>query len=85
MVLEESAVLQASTLAAGLEDRAAFSAASPSVPRVPNLDMPLEQVEKTLLERALNDTSGNQTQAAQKLGISRDTLRYRMKKFRIGR
>ncbi len=44
----------------------------------------LDQWEKSLLEQALRDTGGNQTKAAQRLGISRDTLRYRMKKHGIG-
>jgi DNA-binding NtrC family response regulator len=43
----------------------------------------LEEVERGLLERALREASGNQTKAAQRLGISRDTLRYRMKKHGI--
>jgi DNA-binding protein Fis len=46
--------------------------------------MSLDQWEKTLLEQALRETGGNQTRAAQRLGISRDTLRYRMKKHGIG-
>jgi DNA-binding protein Fis len=36
-----------------------------------------------LIERALRDAGGNQTQAAKRLGITRDTLRYRLKKFGI--
>jgi two-component system, NtrC family, response regulator AtoC len=44
----------------------------------------LEQWERALLEQALRDSAGNQTRAAQQLGISRDTLRYRMKKYGIG-
>ncbi len=40
----------------------------------------LDQWERQMLEQALRDTGGNQTRAAQKLGISRDTLRYRLKK-----
>ena len=36
-----------------------------------------------MLKGALEETRGNQTQAARKLGITRDTLRYRMKKFGI--
>ncbi len=44
----------------------------------------LEQWERTLLERALAESSGNQTRAAQRLGITRDTLRYRMKKHGLG-
>ncbi len=34
-----------------------------------------------MIERAMHDAGGNQTKAAQRLGISRDTLRYRLKKF----
>src|SRR5207302_784530 len=41
----------------------------------------LPQWEKTIIEQALRDAGGNQTKAAQRLGISRDTLRYRLKKF----
>ncbi|MFN8652440.1 MAG: sigma-54 dependent transcriptional regulator [Gemmatimonadales bacterium] len=44
----------------------------------------LDEVERNMLEQALRDTAGNQTRAAQQLGISRDTLRYRMKKFGLG-
>jgi len=46
--------------------------------------MTLDQWEKSMLEQALRDSAGNQTRAAQQLGISRDALRYRMKKYRIG-
>ena len=52
-------------------------------PRAPE-GLSLDQWEKSLLEQALRDTGGNQTKAAQRLGISRDTLRYRMKKHGIG-
>lgn len=41
----------------------------------------LTQVERSMIERAMRDAGGNQTRAAQRLGISRDTLRYRLKKF----
>jgi two-component system response regulator AtoC len=41
----------------------------------------LPQRERTMIEQALRETGGNQTKAAQRLGISRDTLRYRLKKF----
>src|SRR5437667_487162 len=39
------------------------------------------QWEKAMIERAMREAGGNQTKAAQRLGISRDTLRYRLKKF----
>jgi DNA-binding NtrC family response regulator len=43
--------------------------------------MDLEQRERSLIEQALQEADGNQTRAAQRLGISRDTLRYRLKKY----
>jgi two-component system, NtrC family, response regulator AtoC len=43
----------------------------------------LEQWERMMIERALQESGGNQTRAAQRLGISRDTLRYRLKKYGI--
>ncbi|MEZ5352033.1 MAG: sigma-54 dependent transcriptional regulator [Bryobacteraceae bacterium] len=49
-----------------------------------SLELPaLEDQEKALLVQALDRCGGNQTQAARMLKISRDTLRYRMKKHGI--
>jgi two-component system response regulator AtoC len=59
----------------------ATAAAVDSGTETPSAD--LTQVERNMIERALRDAGGNQTQAAQRLGISRDTLRYRLKKFGI--
>jgi DNA-binding NtrC family response regulator len=41
----------------------------------------LEEVEKNLLEQALERAGNNQTKAAKLLDISYDSLRYRIKKF----
>ena len=41
----------------------------------------LEEVERDLVRQALEATGGNQVRAARLLGISRDALRTRMKKF----
>jgi len=41
----------------------------------------LEEVERDLVRQALESTGGNQVRAARLLGISRDALRNRMKKF----
>jgi PAS domain S-box-containing protein len=46
-------------------------------------DPSLAQVERTMLLRALEKASWNQTRAAQLLKISRDTLRYKIKKFNL--
>jgi two-component system, NtrC family, response regulator AtoC len=55
---------------------------------VPATELPLHggdltQWERSMIEQALREAGGNQTKAAQRLGISRDTLRYRLKKFGI--
>jgi len=50
---------------------------------LPDGALDLAQWERSVIERALRDAGGNQTKAAQRLGISRDTLRYRLKKFGI--
>ena len=42
---------------------------------------PLRDVEKSLIKQALNMSMGNQSNASKLLSLSRDTLRYRMKKF----
>ena len=55
-----------------------------SVPGLPPDGMDLAQWERAMLEQALQQSGGNQTRAAQRLGISRDTLRYRLKKYGIG-
>jgi DNA-binding NtrC family response regulator len=41
----------------------------------------LEEVEESLLRQALERSRGNRTHAARLLGVSRDTLRYKLKKF----
>jgi len=41
----------------------------------------IEELEKQLIQLALKKSAGNQTKAARFLKMSRDTLRYRMKKF----
>ena len=43
----------------------------------------LEKVEKFLIQKALSETGGNQVQAAKLLGISRNTLRHRIEKYRL--
>lgn len=48
---------------------------------VPNLT----KMEETALVKALRVTGGNVSRAAEMLGITRDTLRYRMEKFGISR
>jgi two-component system response regulator AtoC len=53
---------------------------------LPPLNIPeggtsLEEVERALVELAMRQSNNNQTQAAKLLDISRDALRYKLKKF----
>jgi DNA-binding NtrC family response regulator len=41
----------------------------------------LEEAERLLIQRALHATSGNVSEAARRLGVSRMTMRYRMEKY----
>ena len=55
----------------------------PAPSEIPSDGLSLEDNERSLLARALEKTAGNQTQAARLLRITRDTLRYKMKKFNL--
>jgi len=43
----------------------------------------IELVEEILISKALAECGNNQVRAAKMLGISRNTLRHRIKKYRI--
>lgn len=46
-------------------------------------DMVISSVERPLLEMVLHHVEGNQTRAAELLGMNRNTLRKKMKEYRI--
>jgi transcriptional regulator with PAS, ATPase and Fis domain len=48
---------------------------------LPEFGINLEQVEIDLIRQALDRTNGNRSRSAKLLGISRDTLLYRMQKY----
>jgi DNA-binding NtrC family response regulator len=49
--------------------------------QLPDEGIDLEQVELSLVRQAMDRSGGNQTRAAELLGVSRDQLRYRLKKI----
>ena len=53
------------------------------VVRLPSEGAGLEEIEKNLLEQALHYAHGNKTKASRLLKISRDTLRYKVKKHNL--
>ena len=90
MILEESTLITPGSLPMSI-GRVSFSAAlpqtgaaAPVMPvRVPEMGLSLEDNEKHLILRALEKAGHNQTQAAKLLKVTRDTLRYKMKKFQL--
>ena len=49
----------------------------------PIYDMVIRSVEKPLIELVMKHAEGNQTRAAELLGINRNTLRNKIKQYRI--
>jgi transcriptional regulator with GAF, ATPase, and Fis domain len=50
---------------------------------LPAAGLDLDATERELIAQALARAGGNKTAAARLLGLSRDTLRYRLEKFGI--
>ena len=48
-----------------------------------DLETFLSQIESSLIHQALNQTDGNQTQAAQKLSLTKGSLRHRLQSLQI--
>jgi two-component system response regulator AtoC len=61
----------------------AFAAPDLASGNLPSDEFNLERLERECLLRALQNTAWNVTRAAKLLGLSRDTLRYRMEKHRM--
>jgi DNA-binding NtrC family response regulator len=74
----ERAVLQARNVPIGTEHIQLLDGNTADVPN-------LVKMEEIALHKALSATKGNVTRAAALLGISRDTLRYRIEKYDISR
>jgi PAS domain S-box-containing protein len=83
MILEESSTLTLASLPVAMARAEHKSPAALTLAQVLEAGISLEENERMLLKSALEKTGGNQTQAAHVLGITRDTLRYRMKKFSL--
>jgi two-component system, NtrC family, response regulator AtoC len=81
----DTASMRVSTGNGGAQTDGGADAGTPIAPPgvLPPRGTDLAQWEKSMIEQALRESNGNQTQAAHRLGVSRDTLRYRLKKFGI--
>ena len=85
MILEESSLITTPSLPIAISrpDGDAPHEMAEAAAAMPVDGMSLEDNERSLLVRALEKTNGNQTQAARLLRVTRDTLRYKMKKFNL--
>jgi transcriptional regulator with PAS, ATPase and Fis domain len=91
MILEDSSYIGTASLPITVSEDASIHVAQPGEaavishypPKIPDEGLSLEENERRLLVGALEKTGGNQTQAARLLRITRDTLRYKMKKFNL--
>ena len=84
MILEESALITPASLPFAISrPETVASLQGGSSIEIPTEGLSLEDNERMLLAKALEKTAGNQTQAARLLRITRDTLRYKMKKFNL--
>jgi len=52
---------------------------------LPATGLRLDELEQSLIRQALDRSAGNRSGAARLLGLTRDTLLYRLKKYAIGR
>ncbi len=79
----ERAMLLADDDQLGLEHFSMIAATTPVATgfSLPPEGVNLESLERDLLVQALQRAQGNQTQAAQMLGMNRDQIRYRLEKF----
>ncbi|HLG96321.1 MAG TPA: sigma 54-interacting transcriptional regulator [Bryobacteraceae bacterium] len=87
MILEDTAYIRSASLQilAGSGESAFASAPADGAGPGAGDALSLRGNERRMLKHALDMAGGNQTQAARLLRITRDTLRYKMKKFELFR
>ena len=85
MILEDTAYIRPASLhiADRAGESASASAAKAGSDSFPDGGLSLVGHERLMITQALDAAAGNQTQAARLLRITRDTLRYKMKKFNL--
>ena len=80
MILEEGAEILAAHLPDELKPGGRVLDLEPGF-KLPAAGINLEELEKDLIRQALDRTQVNKTRAAELLGLTRDTLRYRIEKY----
>jgi DNA-binding NtrC family response regulator len=81
LILEEIGEIRAEDIPVEMRAPLAISTSGACLCELPPEGLRMEDVERDLMRQALLRTSGNVTRAADLLGLSRDTLRYRLNKY----
>ena len=81
LIADRSSVAQPKIRADHSPPQQAHAVAARPLVSLPAEGIPLDEVEISLVQQALERTGGNQTRAAELLSISRGQLRYRLKKL----
>jgi transcriptional regulator with PAS, ATPase and Fis domain len=89
LILEENDQITTEYLPGGLltsprQSSVTISADAPAQFVLPAEGISLDEAELSFVRQAIERSGGNQTRAAELLGISRDQLRYRLKKLENG-
>jgi len=79
MIFIESDLIDANDLVLGSQK----TTPSPGSWTIPHQGIDLEDVEQQLIKSALSLSNGNKSHAARLLGLTRDTLRYRLEKYNL--
>jgi two-component system response regulator AtoC len=81
MIFEETTLITPKYIPIQIHPQIQSVTSMGSLKQAKNMD--LYEMEKALILNALNKAQGNKSRAAKFLNISRDTLRYKLKKFAI--
>ncbi len=85
-LIERAVILETGKILTGRSLPLGTSAEAPHTHPVSDEIVPLNEMEFTMVTRALRVAGGNQSKAARLLQVSRDQLRYRVKRYReLGR
>lgn len=83
MILEDSAHIQPANLPLSVGSTSSREEIADAPIPFSDQGLSLTEQERRLIVQALAKTRGNQTRASQLLSITRDALRYKMKKFKL--
>jgi transcriptional regulator with GAF, ATPase, and Fis domain len=83
LILFGGRLVEPSNLPVEFKQQVSISAPIADGFELPDQGIRMEELEVSLIEQALSKTAGNRSRAARLLGLSRDTLLYRMKKYAI--